>query len=202
MPFPLFRHPFALAFSRLLLAGVFLWSAQSKLRDPRGFTRIVLAYRILPGSVARLYGQALPWLEAALGLWLGLGAASQYAGSIAVLLLASFSFAVALNLLRGRTGLSCGCFGGHQTLGAATLAREGMLLLPALHLALFAAAPATDAIGRLAQALAWRPAPVDWLALALSLAGLGAISGVGRVFLVLKMLGKPVGPASPKEARS
>ncbi len=172
-------HPATLAFSRLLLAGVFLLSARSKLRDPRGFVQLVVAYRILPLPLARMYGLLLPWLEAALGLWLLLGVAPRYAGALAGLLVLSFAFAVATNLLRGRRHLSCGCFGSHEALRPATLAREFLLLLPALHLALLPAAPAADAAARLARALTWRPAALDWLALALGLAGLAATHRLG-----------------------
>lgn len=124
MPLSLLHHSCILLFSRLLLAGVFLFSAQSKLRDVRRFVQIVLAYRILPLSLGRLYGRLLPWLEGALGLWLLLGVAARYASAPAGLLLLSFFAAVALNLLRGRKQLECGCFGGRETLGPATLARE------------------------------------------------------------------------------
>jgi len=195
-------HPAALFLSRLLLAGVFFVSARSKLHDRRGFVQLVVAYRILPLPLARLYGHLLPWLEAGLGLWLLLGVAARWAGALAGLLLLSFAFAVTTNLLRKRRHLACGCFGSHETLGPATLLREVLLLLPALHLALLPAAPATDAIARLVQVLIWRPAPLDWLALALCLAGLAAISRLGRAFLALQALGKPVAPTSPKEARS
>jgi hypothetical protein len=202
MAVSLLSHPAALVLSRLLLASVFLLSARSKLRDRRGFVHLVVAYRILPLPLARLYGHLLPWLEAGLGLWLLLGVTAQYAGALAGLLLLSFAFAVSINLLRRRRYLACGCFGSHETLGPATLLREVLLLLPALHLALLPAAPATDAVARLIQVLIWRPAPLDWLALALCLAGLAAISRLGRAFLTLQALGKPVAPHLPRRARS
>ena len=104
------QHPVALALSRLLLAGVLLLSAQGKLRDPRRFVQLVVAYRILPLPLARVYGRLLPWLEAGLGLWLVLGVAAGHAGALAGLLLLSFAFAVATNVLRGRRHLACGCF--------------------------------------------------------------------------------------------
>jgi uncharacterized membrane protein YphA (DoxX/SURF4 family) len=194
----LLQHPATLALSRLLLAGVFLVSARGKLRDPRGFVQLVVAYRILPLPLARLYGRLLPWLEAGLGVWLVLGVAAEYAGALAGLLLLSFAFAVATNLVRGRRHLACGCFGRDETLGPATLLREGLLLLPALHLPLLPATPPTDALAR----LIWRPAPLDWLALALSLAGLGAIHQLGRALLALLSLDRRIAPTPAKEARS
>lgn len=199
MAFSLLQHFFALLMSRLLLAGVFLLSARGKLGDRRGFVQLVVAYRILPLPLARLYGRLLPWLEAALGLWLLLGVAAHWAGALAALLLVSFACAVGINLLRGRRHLACGCFGGRETLGPATLLRELLLLLPALHLALVPAAPLADPLARLADALTWRPAPLDWLALALCLAGLAAIQRLGRLLLALRT---PVAATSTKEARS
>jgi hypothetical protein len=198
----LFQHPAAIVLSRLLLAGVFLLSAWGKLRNARGFVRLVVAYRILPISLARFYGRLLPWLEAVLGLWLLLGVAVRYAGALACLLLASFFLAVTVNLLRGRRELACGCFGRQETLGPATLAREALLLLPALHLVLLPTAPASDPLARLAHALTWRPVALDWLALALCLLGLGAIHRLWRALLTLWAASRALALALPKEVQS
>lgn len=195
-------HPALHLVSRLVLASVFLLSARGKLRAPRRFVQIVIAYRILPLPLGRLYGRLLPWLEGALGLWLLLGVAARCAGTLAGLLLLSFFAAVALNLLRGRKQLECGCFGGNGTLGAATLVREVVLLLPALHLACVTARPVTDPLARLASALAWHPAPLDWLALALSLAGLAALRSLTRTLVNTRAVGRPSTAIPTKEARS
>ncbi|MGQ9687089.1 MAG: MauE/DoxX family redox-associated membrane protein [Thiobacillaceae bacterium] len=202
MTLQLVRHAAALVPSRLLLAGVFLLSARTKVRNARGFVRLVIAYRILPLSLARLYGRLLPWLEAVLGLWLLLGVAFRYAGALTGLLLTSFFVAVAVNLLRGRRQLACGCFGGSDTLGAATLVREVALLLPALHLALATPAPPEDPLARLASSLAWHPAPLDWPALALSLAGLAALRSLARTLVSARIIGRPITATHLRETHS
>lgn len=116
--------------TRLLLTGVFLVAAVTKLVNPAGSARAMKEFG-LPSRLARPLGYALPLAElvvAALLLfvspwWGGLGA-------LALLLL--FNAAIALNLVKGRRP-DCHCFGQlHSTpVGWKTLLRNVLFALGA-----------------------------------------------------------------------
>jgi|GEM_PF-3956386 hypothetical protein len=61
---------------RVALGLIFLVSAAAKLRDPSRFVRGVLAYALLRGSLARLYGRMLPFVELGTALLLATLAAA------------------------------------------------------------------------------------------------------------------------------
>lgn len=134
------QHPYTVTLARWLLAGVFLAAAAGKLADRRRFVQVVLAYKVLPQRLARLYAAVVPWIEAIVGLLLLLGLATNVAAVIGGVLLLSFIVAVGLNVARGRTELDCGCFGpGHrQKIGGRLIIRNIALVLLSLQVALFA----------------------------------------------------------------
>lgn len=91
-------------------AGIALAIAgASKLRHPATFVEQVRAYEILPPTLARLVGWALPALEIVIGI--GSLRAPALLGPVVAGLYVLFAIAIAINLVRGRTSLSCGCFG-------------------------------------------------------------------------------------------
>jgi len=98
---------------RLLAALVFGSAALGKLRNLAQFTQVLRDYQILP---ARCVAPAAAIVIAAEGFitlavwWRPLRAAAV---CVAVILLASYALAIALNLWRGRREIDCGCsFGG------------------------------------------------------------------------------------------
>jgi Methylamine utilisation protein MauE len=66
------------------------------------------------------------------GLCLGLGLFPRMAGLAAALLLASFAATVSASIIRGKTGIPCGCFGTAGTISWDTAARAAALGLGAL----------------------------------------------------------------------
>lgn len=97
--------------ARAFVGAVLVVAAVSKfLRGKDYTTNTIRSYQILPEPAVGAVAAALPWLEIALGVGLMTPAASAVSVGAAVLF-ASFAFAVAGNLVRGRRGLSCGCFG-------------------------------------------------------------------------------------------
>lgn len=96
----------------LLTAGVL------KVRHPSTFTSQIISYQIVPRRVAALLGHTLPGLEMLAGLLILL--APRIGGPLCALLFLSFAGAVGINVLRGRTELTCGCFGpsGRQPIRA------------------------------------------------------------------------------------
>jgi len=134
---PTLPHMFA-----ALLAIVFLGGAWQKLRDMDGFAMAVEQYRLLPLSWAMPTAWALLAAEAVAGLLL-LPLATRTAGAaLALAVLAAVTLAVAINLLRGRHAIDCGCGGpeGGQHLSWGLVLRNGLLGLAA-GLSLAAEAP-------------------------------------------------------------
>lgn len=134
---------------RLILAGVFLFAAYGKLLEPGTFAESIENYRIVPEGWAVWMALYLPPLEvaAALGLltpWLRRGSALVCAAMLGV-----FAIAMASAKLRG-IDLDCGCFGAETqaTVGAQTIARNVVLGLGALWVALTASKGETAQKGR------------------------------------------------------
>lgn len=100
--------------SALLLAGIFLPSAWSKLRAIDEVIGIVADYRILPEPLVEPFARALPWLEIVAGLLLLLPPTRPLGAVLAAGLLLVFAVAMAVNLARGRREIDCGCFLGRQ----------------------------------------------------------------------------------------
>ena len=124
---------------RVLLALVFLTSSLLKLRHPRAFTSTVTGYYILPLHWVHPFASTLPWLELALGLVFLVGWQTRLAALASAALLLLFLVAMSINLSRGRKDLDCGCSGKKHTqkIGWKTIARNLVLILLALPVALW-----------------------------------------------------------------
>lgn len=99
---------------RWLVGAIFLVSALGKFRDMPGFISIVFDYQILPITWVRRFAIALPWLETSIGLLLILGLGVRVAALLSIILLLIFILAIAVNLMRGRKDLDCGCKGSRR----------------------------------------------------------------------------------------
>ncbi len=126
---------------RIILAGVLLWAATAKLRDPRGLLAAVGEHGVPPGARRAVAG-ALVATEAALGVLVLVGPTARWAAAGAAVLGAVF----AASLLRMRAGgarrARCGCFGGaHER-------PLGLLLARALGLAALGVLVASGAADR------------------------------------------------------
>lgn len=120
---------------RLLLTAILVLSLLAKLRGYRRFREIVARYEIVP---AELTGAAsalvVVWEAAALvGLWAMPGTGALLAAA----LFGIYGLAVAVNLIRGRTHVDCGCeWGGREPIASAAwltpwlpLRNAGLVLL-------------------------------------------------------------------------
>ncbi|MGC2495777.1 MauE/DoxX family redox-associated membrane protein [Candidatus Binatus sp.] len=117
----------------LAMAGIFIYAAIDKIRDPLQFADSVAAFGILPAVFVSLLALALPPFEIACGL-LMLAPRTRRIGALAITLLSAIFFtALASALLRGLT-LDCGCF------GAGAPSRPRMWLELVLDMVLFASA--------------------------------------------------------------
>lgn len=128
----------------LVLGGVFLYAAVSKIAEPREFARIVYHYRLLgpsehlPHLVPNLLAVTLPWIELLTGLLLVTGLWRREAALLTAAMLVAFLIAVTYALVMGIDVEKCGCFGSHgasRSLGAGLLAGDTAMLLAALWLA-------------------------------------------------------------------
>ena len=98
-----------------LLLGTAAWR---KLSDFATFSAVIADYRIVPQALLRPVGVVVAAVEATLALlWL---TAPWHAGSAlaagigTAVLLAGYGAAIALNLVRGRSWIDCGCGSGDQ----------------------------------------------------------------------------------------
>lgn len=108
---------------------IFAASAAIKLRNLELFESAIINYRILPEALARPFSYLLPIAELAGALAL-LPVASRTAGAaVLLMLLAAFTIGIAVNLMRGRYDVDCGCFGPalRQTLSWWLVLRNGAL---------------------------------------------------------------------------
>jgi uncharacterized membrane protein YphA (DoxX/SURF4 family) len=113
---------------RLLLGGVLLYAAYTKIRDPwEVFAMSIAAYGLLPEWTVLVAARTLPWLEAVLGVLVIRGYALRYTSLAITGLLGTFFGVMLFSFARG-LGIDCGCFGPGETLGPRTLLRDGVLL--------------------------------------------------------------------------
>jgi Methylamine utilisation protein MauE len=129
----------AALFCRVLLGMVLVFAGLAKVFDPPAtLARIVEAYQVVPKRAAAPLARGLPFAEISLGAMLVGDVFTRYAALVAGVLVFGFGLAIALNLMRGRRELRCGCFGsgGHSRLSWALVARNTLLVGLALLVAL------------------------------------------------------------------
>jgi len=104
-------QPWLTLFGRILLGGVLLLAGYLKAKSPAEAQMAVRAYKLLPISVANIFGLALPWLEIGGGILLIVGLAVRYSAIFGGLLMLLFVGAISQAWARGLS-IDCGCFGG------------------------------------------------------------------------------------------
>jgi len=122
---------------RLLVGGLLVLAAVTKLADRNAFRSAVAEYDVLPAALERPFAALLPLVELTLGGLLLLGLATEAAAWLAVPVFLSFAIAIGGNLLRGRD-FNCHCFGAVQSdqIGWPALTRSLLLAGAALTVAL------------------------------------------------------------------
>ncbi|BCH30143.1 hypothetical protein MesoLjLc_20730 [Mesorhizobium sp. L-8-10] len=109
-------HPIVVIVASGTLVGVFLRGAAHKFLDFTWFAHTLAEYRILPVGLAVPAAGFLLAAEVAITLGLVLPETRFYAAAGAACLLVLYGAAIAVNLLRGRTRIDCGCGGAGQGL--------------------------------------------------------------------------------------
>ncbi|HME73146.1 MAG TPA: MauE/DoxX family redox-associated membrane protein [Myxococcota bacterium] len=111
------------------LALLFLVAAAHKLRAPVAFRAQLADYRLVPGRATQAVAAAVVAGELTTGLAFIAPPLRVAAAGAALVLLCAYSFAIALNLMRGRRDIDCGCSGLalRQPLTPWLLARNAVL---------------------------------------------------------------------------
>ena len=128
----------ALLLLRIGLAGVFIFAAWIKLREPWMLFAISIDnYHILPEWGVNLVARTLPWLELAIGLLLLSGFWMRISTVATSALLALFFGMMVRAYVHGEA-IDCGCFGPGEAISPLTLLRDGSLLAGSLLLTVIA----------------------------------------------------------------
>ncbi|MSR01539.1 MAG: methylamine utilization protein MauE [Gemmatimonadetes bacterium] len=148
------------ALSLGLLLGA---AALHKLREPARFRSALAGYRILPEGALGLAGIVVIGTELGSTVLLVLPATRPLGGGLAATLLAGYGAAIALNLLRGRTRIDCGClgFGTSERIAWWMVGRNGVLAAAALAVRLPSGARTLEGL--------------DWLTVAGTVAAIAAL---------------------------
>ena len=104
-------QPWVTLAARILLGVVLLLAGYLKAKSPAQAQMAVRAYKLLPISIANIFGLSLPWLEIGAGILLMVGIAVRYAALFGGLLMLLFVGAISQAWARGLS-IDCGCFGG------------------------------------------------------------------------------------------
>lgn len=114
-----------------LLAIVFLSGGWQKLRNIDSFAMAIEQYQLLPASLAPGAAWGMLAAELAAGVLLLPIATRELGAALALLVLVVVTAAVAINLMRGRRAIDCGCGGpeGSQHLSWGLVLRNGLLSL-------------------------------------------------------------------------
>lgn len=142
--------PILIHVSAASLAGIFLLGSLEKLRNFIGFQGVVSDYALLPMGLIVPFAAVFVTAEIAAGILLLIPATRPMGAVVAELLLLTGTLGMAINLLRGRRDIDCGCGGYTDKPGGLTwwlVARNGLLLGLAL--------PALLANQAVARMLAW-----------------------------------------------
>ncbi len=111
------------------LAALLLSAAWHKLRDPIAFWQAVSGYHLLPEELERPVSRIIPIAEMTVALSLLVFSASALPVFAALTLWIFYGGAIAINLLRGRDTLDCGCggIGADQQIHWGLVVRNGVL---------------------------------------------------------------------------
>jgi len=115
----------------LALAVVFGASAMIKFVDFAEFRGALENYRIVPGGLSLPAAVIVPIGESACAIGLLVPRYHSVAAMLLILLVAIFTAAIGINMMRGRLYIDCGCFGPmlRQPLSKWSLVRNGVLML-------------------------------------------------------------------------
>lgn len=95
---------------RLVVGGLFVYAASSKILDPMKFAEEVRAYELVPVILTNAIAIVLPWLELFAGVLLIVGFWRAEARLVIFLMMVGFTFGKVSVEVRGMD-IDCGCWG-------------------------------------------------------------------------------------------
>ena len=142
-------HPILTLSASLIVAVILFAAASHKLRAPLRFARQLEDYDLLPPAAIATAARAVPLVEVLIAIALLIPAGRAWGGASAVLLLALYTAAIAINLRRGRRDIDCGCSGPglERPITGALVLRNTVLIALALLAALPMSAAALHGFG-------------------------------------------------------
>jgi len=108
---PFYRHPRAIAASRILVGLFFLYASSDKLFYPADFAEAIRNYRMLPEWSLNLIALTLPWVEFACGMLLVSGVWVRSAAFLVSFMLIAFMGGLLSAVIRD-LDIDCGCYHG------------------------------------------------------------------------------------------
>lgn len=123
---------------RASLAAIFFSAAWHKWSNHRRFESTVRSYALVHPRAVAAVARLLPWLETTTALCFLHTASQRLAVFVSGAVLATYTFAIAINLARGRQHIDCGCFasGTEVPLSRGLLLRNLALMAASLALLL------------------------------------------------------------------
>ncbi len=120
-------HPIPVVAAAGLLLCVFLRGAWHKLFDFRWFVHTLSEYRLLPATLVSPAGGVMAFAETGVSIGLVMPHSRASAALAGGVLLLVYGAAMAINLLRGRSRIECGCGGPGEGLSWTLVLRNGVL---------------------------------------------------------------------------
>jgi Methylamine utilisation protein MauE len=102
----------------------------AKLRNLTRFTAVLEAYDVMPTALAWIVAVVLPFIELTLAVCLLVNITRPSAAVAAACLLFIYGAGIAVNLVRGRRDLDCGCegFGRRRSIAGWMVARNALMI--------------------------------------------------------------------------
>lgn len=110
-----------------LIMLIFAKAAWHKLADFASFTGFVADYQVVPEAVVTGTSIGVVAAEVAVSLALAIPQTRFFGAVLAMAILLGYATAMALNILRGRRHIDCGCGGEVQPLHWSLVVRNGVL---------------------------------------------------------------------------
>lgn len=102
-------HPYLALVFRMYIGGLFVYASMSKISYSAEFADTIASYQIVPYWAVNITAVLMPWLELVCGFLLIIGVRVKSAALLIGAMLAMFTVAIVINLIRG-TKMGCGCF--------------------------------------------------------------------------------------------
>lgn len=134
---PVFQYTALGAFALL-----FAFSALEKWNDQEVYASQLRSYRLVPEAMTQIVSQSILFAEFIAAILL-ISPAYFYGALLGLVLLALYTSAIAVNLVRGRTHIDCGCLGSRGEGISYHLVTRNIILMLALA-SVFVASPARD----------------------------------------------------------